>query len=140
MIGALMARRAIRSAFEALDRHDLSTFMSGWRDDGVFVYPGAIPESGSFEGKSVVENWFRNFLDQFPAIHFDIRDICIKNIFALSGTNVISVHWDIHLTNRSGREGENSGVTVIEIVGGKVFRVKDFIFDLGENFELNWAH
>jgi len=138
MIGAIIARKAIKDAFEALDRHDLSKFMSAWRDDGVFIYPGDIPESGSFKGKSAVESWFRNFLDQFPKIHFDIQDICIKNIFALSGTNVLSVHWNIQLTNRNGREGQNSGVTVIDIVGGKVSRVKDFIFDLGENFRLNW--
>jgi ketosteroid isomerase-like protein len=140
VIGAIIARKAIANAFEALDRHDLSKFMSGWRDDGVFVYPGDIPESGSFEGKNAVQDWFRNFLDQFPKIHFDIKDICVKNIFALSGSNVISVHWDILLTNRNGREGQNSGVTVIEIVGGKVHRVRDYIFDLGENFRLNWAH
>ncbi len=139
MIGAIIARNAIKEAFVALDRHDLSKFISAWKDDGVFVYPGDIPESGLFEGKALVERWFRNFFDQFPKIHFDIQDICIKNIFALSGTNVVSVHWNIYLTNRQGRSGQNSGVTVINIVGGKVTRVKDFIFDLGENFRLNWG-
>jgi ketosteroid isomerase-like protein len=139
MIGAIIARRAIKDAFEALDRHDLSKFMSGWSDDGVFVYPGDIAESGSFEGKSAVESWFRNFFDQFPKVHFDIQDICVRNIFALSGTNVVSVHWSVQITNRNGRDGQSSGVTVINVVGGKVSRVKDFIFDLGENFRLNWA-
>lgn len=139
MIGAIIARRAIRDAFSALDQHNLAKFMSAWKDDGVFVYPGDISASGSFEGKSSIESWFRNFFDQFPKIHFDIQDICVKNIFAFSGTNVVSVHWNIELTNRDGREGLNSGVTVITIVGGKVSRVKDFIFDLGENFRLNWG-
>ena len=140
MIGAVIARKAIRGAFEALNRHDLALFMSGWRDDGVFIYPGDIIESGVFEGKDAVESWFRGFFEQFPKIRFDIRDIGIKNITAFSGTNTITVRWNIYLTNRNGREGQNSGVTVIEIVGGKVFRVQDFIFDLGENFRLNWAH
>ena len=139
MIGAILARKAIAGAFDALNRHDLAKFMSAWKDNGVFIYPGEIPQSGRFEGKNSVENWFRNFLDQFPKIHFNIRDICVKNIFALTGTNVVAVHWDIRLTNREGREGENSGVTVINISGGKVFLVKDYIFDLGENFKLNWG-
>lgn len=139
MIGAIMARRAIREAFAALDQHDLSKFMSAWKDDGVFIYPGDIRASGSFAGKNSVESWFRDFLDQFPRIHFDIQDICIKNIFAFSGTNLVSVHWNIELTNRNGRKGNNSGVTVINVVGGKVARVKDFIFDLGDNFKLNWG-
>jgi ketosteroid isomerase-like protein len=139
MIGALVAKKAIAGAFEAMNRHDLPKFMSAWRDDGVFVYPGEIPASGTFRGKSAVEGWFRNFFDQFPRIQFDLRDICVRNIFALTGTNVVAVHWNIHLTNREGRVGENSGVTVITIKGGKVIRVKDYIFDLGENFKLNWS-
>ncbi len=139
MIGAIVAKKAIANSFEAMNRHDLSKFMSVWREDGVFIYPGEIRESGTFEGKSAVEGWFRNFFDQFPRIQFNIQDICVKNIFALSGTNVVTVHWNIELTNRNGRKGQNSGVTVINIKGGKVFLIKDFIFDLGENFKLNWG-
>jgi ketosteroid isomerase-like protein len=139
MIGALVAKKAIAGAFEAMNRHDLPKFMSAWRDDGVFIYPGEIYASGMFKGKTAVEGFFRNFFDQFPRIHFDVQDICVRNIFALSGTNVVAVHWNIHLTNREGRVGENSGVTVITIKGGKVSLVQDFIFDLGENFRLNWS-
>ena len=139
MIGAIVAKKAIANSFEAMNRHDLSKFMSVWREDGVFIYPGEIRESGTFEGKSAVEGWFRNFFDQFPRIQFNIQDICVKNIFALSGTNVVTVHWNIELTNRNGRKGQNSGVTVINIRGGKGFLIKDFIFDLGENFKLNWG-
>lgn len=139
MIGALVAKKAIANAFEAMNRHDLTGFMSGWRDDGVFIYPGEIPASGTFRGKSAVESWFRNFFDQFPRIQFNVQDICVRNIFALTGTNVVAVHWNIQLTNRDGRVGQNSGVTVISIKGGKVFLVKDFIFDLGMNFKHNWS-
>ena len=139
MIGALIARKAIAGAFEALNRHDLPKFMSAWRDDGVFIYPGEISASGTFEGKSAVEGWFRNFFEQFPKIQFDVQDICVRNIFDLTGNNVVAVHWNIQLTNREGRVGQNSGVTVISIESGKVFHVKDFIFDLGENFRRNWS-
>jgi ketosteroid isomerase-like protein len=139
MIGALIAKKAIANAFEAMNRHDLSGFMARWRDDGVFIYPGEIPASGTFQGKSAVEGWFRNFFEQFPRIQFDVQDICVRNIFTLTGNNVVAVHWNIQLTNRDGREGQNSGVTVISIKGGKVSLVKDFIFDLGENFKLNWS-
>ncbi len=139
MIGALVARKALAGAFDALNRHDLAKFMSAWRDDGVFVYPGEIPESGTFQGRSAVEDWFRHFFEQFPGIRFDIRDLCVRNIFDLSGTNVVAVHWNIQLTNREGRVGQNSGVTVVNIKRGKVFLVKDFIFDLGDNFRRNWS-
>lgn len=139
MIGTLVARRALAGAFNALNRHDLPQFMAAWRDDGVFVYPGDIPESGTFEGKAAVEGWFRRFFEQFPRIEFRVADICVKNICDFAGTNTVAVHWDIRLTNRSGRDGENSGVTVISIDRGKVFLVKDYIFDLGDNFRRNWG-
>ena len=139
MIGAIVARKALAGAFDALNRHDLSKFMSAWRDDGVFVYPGEIPESGTFQGKSAVEDWFRRFFEQFPRIRFDIQDLCVGNIFDLSGTNVVAVHWNVQLTNREGRAGQNSGVTVVNVKRGKVFLVKDFIFDLGDNFKRNWS-
>lgn len=139
MIGALVAKKALADTFDALNRHDLPKFMSAWRDDGVFIYPGDIPESGTFQGKNAVENWFQRFFEQFPGIRFDVQDICVRNIFDLSGTNVVAVHWNIELTNREGRSGQNSGVTVVSIRRGKVFLVKDFMFDLGENFRRNWS-
>ena len=139
MIGALLARKALAAAFDALNRHDLPQFMSAWRDDGAFVYPGGIPASGTFEGKTAVEGWFRRFFEQFPTIQFDVHDICVRNVFDVSGTNVVAVHWDLQLKNREGRAGRNSGVTVVRIKGGRVYSVKDFIFDLGENFRRNWS-
>jgi ketosteroid isomerase-like protein len=139
MIGALVAKKALADSFDALNRRDLPKFMAAWRDDGVFIYPGEIPESGTFQGKSAVEGWFRRFFDQFPTIQFDVQDICVRNIFDLAGNNVVVVHWNIQLTNREGRVGQNSGVTVVSIKRGKVFLVKDFIFDLGVNFRRNWS-
>lgn len=139
MIGAIMAKKALAAAFDALNRHDLAKFMAVWRDDGVFVYPGDIPESGTFRGRAAVEGWFRRFFEQFPEIGFDVHDICVRNIFDLRGSNVGAVHWDLRLTNRAGRVGTNSGVTVVTIDRGKVIYVKDFIFDLGDNFRRNWG-
>ncbi len=139
MIGTLLARKAVARAFDSLNRHDLAGFMSAWRQDGVFAYPGEIPESGSFVGKSAVENWFRRFFEQFPTIEFAVHDLCVRNLFDLAGTNVVVVHWDIRLVNREGREGRNSGVTVVSVERGKVVHVKDFIFDLGDNFRRNWS-
>jgi ketosteroid isomerase-like protein len=139
MIGALLAKRALNRAFAALNRRDLAAFMAAWREDGVFVYPGDLPASGTFEGRDEVEGWFRRFLDQFPRIRFDIRGVCIANVLDLVGTNHAAVHWEVELTNREGREGRNSGVTVIDIRSGKAVRAQDFIFDLGEEFRRNWS-
>ena len=139
MIGAIIAKRAISTTYDAMSRQDLAEVMSVWREDGVFIYPGEIPESGTFEGKDAIEGWFRNFFEKYQKIRFEIIDVCVKNIFDLTGTNVIAVHWNVYLTNIDGREGQNSGVSLINIERGKAFLVKDFIFDLGENFKLNWG-
>jgi ketosteroid isomerase-like protein len=138
MIGVFIAKKAIANSFEALNQHDLSKFMSAWRDDGAYVYPGETPQSGTFKGKAAVEGWFRKYFDQFPKIQFEIQNICFENIFDLTGTNVAAVYWYLQLTNRDGRIGKFSGVTVIDIKGGKAILAKDFIFDLGENFKLIW--
>jgi ketosteroid isomerase-like protein len=139
MIGSLIAKRALAEAFGHLNRRDLAKFMAAWRDDGEFVYPGDIPESGTFRGKAAVEGWFRRFFEQFPVIRFDLRDICVRDLFDLKGTNTVAVRWDIALTNRGGREGRNAGVTVVEIQSGKVVRATDYLFDLGDNFRKNWS-
>ena len=139
MIGAIIARKAADKAFRALSNHDLAGFISSWRDDGVLIYPGEMWASGTFNGNAAVEKWCRKFFEQYPKIQFDVQQICVKNIFAMGGTNVVAVHWNIYLTNRDGRVGQNSGVSVISLKAGKVIQGKDFVFDLGENFKLNWS-
>jgi len=139
MLGAIIAKAAVRKAFRALSSHDLAGFMSAWSDDGVFIYPGEIWSSGTFKGKPAVEGWFRKFFEQFPKIRFDVQHTCADNIFAMGGTNVIAAHWNIYITNRKGRVGQNSGISLITLKDGKVIQVQDFIFGLGENFRLNWG-
>ncbi len=139
MIGTLLARKAVQSAFDALNRKDLDAFMAAWTDDGVFIYPGDIPESGTFRGRAAVEGWFRRFFEQYQRITFDVHEIGMANLFDFVGTNVAAARWDISLLNREGHAGHNSGVTVITIRKGKVVQVQDFIFDLGEAFHQNWS-
>jgi ketosteroid isomerase-like protein len=139
MIGALIAKKVLAGAFDALNRHDVQKFMSVWHDDCMFIFPGEVPESGKFQGKNAVEGWFQHFCEQFPEINFEMQDICVRNIFDLVGNNVIAAHWNLKLTNREGRAGQNSGVTLVHIRHGKVILGQDFLFDVGENFRLNWG-
>ena len=68
MIGALIAKYKINHAYDALNRRDFEAFLSDWRDDCTFVYPGNLPVSGKFEGKDAITKWFKNFFDQFPKL------------------------------------------------------------------------
>ena len=139
MIGAIIAKKKVSSAFEALNQRDFSTFLSAWRDDCVFIYPGDIAVSGKMEGKSSIENWFQNFMDRFPKIKFTLKNICVEKIFDFVGTNVVTAHWDYEATNRDGNEVQNSGVTVINIKFGKALLVTDYIFDTGHKFKAAWG-
>jgi ketosteroid isomerase-like protein len=139
MIGALIAKKKIASAFDALNRRDITAFLSAWKDDCTFIYPGDISVSGKMEGKASIEKWFRNFMEQFPKIHFTLKHICVENIFDFVGTNAVTAHWDIALTNRDGKAVQNSGITMIKIEFGKASLVIDYIFDTGDKLKTAWG-
>jgi len=139
MIGAFIAKMKVRSAFEALNQRNFPAFSAAWRDDCVFIYPGDIEVSGKHEGKVAIEKWFKNFLEQFPKIKFTVKNICVDNVLDFVGTNVVAAHWDIDLTNRDGKDFQNSGITVIEVKFGKALHVKDFLFDTGATWRAGWS-
>jgi len=58
MIGTFIAKKSIVNTFGALNRHDLLKFMSAWRDDGEFFYPGDIGEAVISKGKARSESGF----------------------------------------------------------------------------------
>lgn len=139
MIGALIAKRNIAAAFDALNRHDLEAFLKDWRDDAIFIYPGDIAVSGTHSGKDAIRTWFQNMIDQYPTIAFTLKHIAVNNLFDLIGNNVIIVEWDIKVTNKDGYSAENSGITVVTTQSGKGVHVKDYIFNTGEVWRKAWG-
>jgi len=129
MIGAIIAKKKAHSGFATLNQRDLSAFLASWAENATFVYPGNLSVSGKIEGKKAIEEWFRKLMEQFPKVNFTVRDVFVQNIFALGGTNVVAIEWDIDLTNREGRDFQNSGVTIISIKNGKITLVRDYLFD-----------
>jgi len=140
MIGAMIAKYKVSSAFKALNNRDFQTFLSAWRDDCVFNYPGKVPMSGSHEGIAAIQKWFQKFLDQFPKIEFTIKNLCVDNIFDFVGNNTVAAHWDLKLTKKDNTELQNSGVTVIKIKFGKAEMVTDYFFDTDEKVRTAWGH
>lgn len=108
MIGVFLAKKTIADGYEAMNQRNLSKLMSAFSDDVTFIYPGEVPQSGTFTGKGAIEDWWRNFWEIFPRAQFDIQNICFQNIFDFTGTNVAAVHWNLELTNRDGRIKKNS--------------------------------
>jgi len=138
MIGAIVAKKKAKSAFEALNNRDIHSFIASWSKDATFIYPGSISASGTINGRAEIEKWFNNYLQQFPRYAFSLRSICVERIFDVSGSNVVTVEWDYSGENVNGKIIKNSGVTVIEISRMKAIRVQDYIYDheeLGKAWE-----
>ena len=55
MIGAMIAKQKMSSAYDALNNRDCEAFLAAWRDDCTFIYPGDLPVSGKIEGKPAIE-------------------------------------------------------------------------------------
>ena len=139
MIGAILAKRGVGDGYKAMNRHDLPAVMADWHDDAVFTYPGDIPASGTFEGKSVIEAWFRRYFEQFPEVRFEVLDVCVRDIFDMVGNNVIIGHWNVQVTSQEGQTGSWSGVSIFTLQRGKVTDLKDIIFDVGDEFRRCWG-
>jgi len=130
MIGAIISKKVVKSAFDSINRRDISAFLAKWSEDATFIYPGNLSVSGKIKGKKAIERWFQRFMEQFPNVKFTLKNVYVQNIFALGSTNVLAAEWDITGTNREGKAFRNSGVTIINVKKGKAILVRDYIFDL----------
>jgi ketosteroid isomerase-like protein len=129
MLGAILAKREARKAFDALIRHDLDALMGAFHEDGVFEFPGETVLGGSFHGKQEIRGWFEHWWERMPVTRFTLRHVSVENIFALGGTNTVSVEWDLDERDTEGHSYSLTGITRLEVVGGKARHVKDYIFD-----------
>ncbi len=51
MIGAVIAKKKMRSAFAYLNRRDLPAFLANVTEDSTYIVPGNISVSGTIKGK-----------------------------------------------------------------------------------------
>jgi ketosteroid isomerase-like protein len=139
MIGAIVARRKIPAAFEALNRRDIDSFLKDWSADATFIYPGQIAPSGEHVGRAAVRGWFENLLAQFPELRFTVTAVSASRLFDMTGTNTIIAEWEIEVTNHDGYAAHNTGTTSVELRRGKAVHAKDYIFDTGEVWLKAWG-
>lgn len=131
MIGAIIAKKKARASFQCLNRRDIDGFLADWAEDARFFHPGNVPAiSGEMDNKEAARDWLQKFMDRFPSINMLINSVCVQNVFAFGRTNVVTVEWDIDLTDMQEQEWLNKGVTVINVKKGKAVLVRNYIFDL----------
>lgn len=138
MIGTVIVKKAVQSAFMSLNKGDIESFVRDWAEDAVFEYPTCVKVGGRIQGKRDIKRWFEGWLKQFPRRNFVLNNVCVKNVCAFGGTNVVAAEWQIKFSNKDGKDFETSGVTVIEAVKGKAVRVCDYITDT-ELFREAWG-
>jgi ketosteroid isomerase-like protein len=140
MIGAIIARQAVKSGFDALNDRNIDNFMKAWGDNCIWIYPGKVSAGGRYTGKAEVRKWFERFQEQYPQMKFTLNHLGVGNIFAFGGSNVISAQWDLELVNKDGMSFSNSGVTVLTIKGAKVIHGQDFMTVTdGEEYKKAWG-
>jgi ketosteroid isomerase-like protein len=138
MIGSIIIKNKARAAFAALNRRDIRAFLVDWAEDATFIYPHTVSVGGKMEGKKTIEKWFQNFLEHFPELKLTPKNICVGNICAFSGTNVIAVELEVVGRNKEGMNFQNKGVTMINTEKGKAVLVRDYIFDT-EMLKKSWG-
>ena len=126
MIGALIAKKMGSKGFEALNQGNLAEFMEKWAENSIFIYPGDLKVSGTFEGKKEIEKWFKHMIEQLPERAFTIQNVYVRDVCAFGVTNGLAVEWEIEVKNKEGKEYKNFGVTVIDIKKGKAVSVRDY--------------
>lgn len=130
MIGAIIAKKKVRSTFDSLNWRNLDAFLANWSEAATYVYPGNLSASGEFKGKESIKEWYEKFMEQFPQAIFDIKNIGAQKMCPVNfRTNSVIVEWDGLFTNRDRKEFKNSGVTVFNMEKGKAIKVNQYIFN-----------
>jgi ketosteroid isomerase-like protein len=129
MLGAIIAKKMARSAFDAVNQRDLDKAFGGLAEDAIFTFPGKISISGITKGKKAILECHAKMLEHFPKMHFTVKEVFVSNILAMGETNNIAVEYDLTYTNREGKEFHNSGVTVARVKGGKTVSMQEYIFN-----------
>lgn len=66
MIGAIIAKRNVKAGLEALNRRDVSKFMSAWADDAVWMTAIACSTAASRSSPSKAGGWSRGETSSSP--------------------------------------------------------------------------
>jgi ketosteroid isomerase-like protein len=130
MIGTIIAKRSVKTGFDAFNNGDLETFLKAWSENGVFIYQGKVRAGGQYTGITEIKRWFEAFIIQFPERRFVIKHMGVENILDMNGNNTVFVQLDIDLVNKDGHEVTNSAVSVINLIKRKNNSSEEF----SENF------
>lgn len=132
MIGALLAKRAVRRGFKLVERRKLDKLMAMYHDFAVFEFPTDTLMGGRFESREEIRAWYERWFERMPEIRFDIRHVLVEDITAVRLDNVVHVEWELTETDTDGAVHRLTGVSALEVEQGRCRRMKEYVFDQDE--------
>jgi ketosteroid isomerase-like protein len=138
MLGALLARRAVRQGLAAINRMDVDAVVAAFAEDAVLEFPGRSVLAGRQEGKEAIRRWFVRRFARLDRIHLTITHVSVSEPLALGGTNTVLVEWLLAESMADGRSHHVSGVTSLHLHDGQVVLARDYVFEL-DVFDAAWG-
>ena len=114
----MLSENFIMEFFEVFNRRNLDKMENLFGSDAEFYFPKTQP----LIGKNRILKFFNILFRQYPQLNFDIQRIIIQG-------NQAAIHWTNQGKNRRDAPYENEGVTIMELMDGKIIFISDFFKD-----------
>lgn len=75
---AKLAGPLVRRAYGHLNRADVDAVVAGFRDDGMFSFPGAHELAGEYHGREELRSFFGRLFEWFPDLTFEVDDLAVS--------------------------------------------------------------
>ena len=108
----------IREFFELFNQRNLDKMEHLFSPDAEFYFPKTQP----LIGKDRILKFLNLLFRQYPELSFDIRRIILQGQQA-------AIHWTNQGKSRRNEPYENEGVTIMELLDGKIIFISDFFKD-----------
>jgi ketosteroid isomerase-like protein len=114
----MSAESFVREFFEILNQRNLDKMENLFNPEAQFYFPKTQP----LIGKKRILKFFSILFRLYPQLRFDIQRIIIQG-------NRAAIHWTNQGKTKRDVPYENEGVTIMELMDGKINFISDFFKD-----------
>jgi ketosteroid isomerase-like protein len=112
------ATEAAQLVFDAMNGRELGHLLHCLADNAVFHFPGTKP----IEGPDRIERFIKILFHRYPELNFTVGRTIVDETLA-------AVEWANRGVDRKGELYANAGVTIIELVEGRIAYLSDTFKD-----------
>ena len=114
----MLSQSFIREFFAVFNQRNLDKMENLLSSDAEFYFPKTQP----LIGKNRILKFFNILFRQYPQLNFDIQRTIIQD-------NQAAIHWTNQGKTKLDAPYENEGVTIMELMDGKIIFISDFFKD-----------